>query len=698
MQLFPFAGLAFRVLKGVAQELTSSSGEARADFKSVGGKESKGEAKTASFEEVLEKTGARNRIEESAGNGDKQRLVVDPKTGRVMLVKADAEGGEAGDGEAGGNGLAVILPPVQKNGEAAKSMLKARIMKGEVGEGGESAGGGPAEDLKKALQALISGGKGEISPDKLKLTKEDFAALKDALKEYGLSKVDIDAIADKVESKTGLTWTAFASMVGQVVGDNLLAGSREISAADAKNLQNFFQKLGFTPQKGAALIEDLKNGKAESVWREVSARVAGMPDSSAFTIEASELKTLAKVMNLSDKARARLTGLLSGADEGRVNKAELRLVIATLAQEAAEQGAGGVKKLESLREVVTKAFGLARDREAALANADAEEDGKARTYKVLASESREAREGGAQAEKTREGEVAARWLRDGGKNAESTDGKHTVVAASKGKDAEGADNKASAVADKDAKGEAAAKSRTEGLAGDGRNQDAKNNASGDAKGDGGRNYSPDDKRAVQEFLSKISREGGEDGAGKSARIDPNAVADKAAQNTAAQNRILETLQQAEQGTARQILRQVQTGMLKAVGQGRQQLSLRLDPPELGKVMLMLQVGNKEVNAVIRAENPDAAKAVAEQLSQLRASLEAQGLKVNKLEVQTQAQQHDQNNWQGAEHNNTAREQGRRAGMSGRWARGRSGPDDLAREMQNAGESARNSREGLYIIA
>jgi len=697
MQLFPFAGLAFRALKGIANELTAPDGPQVTGLKNAAKDSSNSREGKASFEEVLDKLDARNRTETSASNGEKQRLVVDPKTGRIKLVNAEGK-----DGEAGEDGQTVVLPPLQRNGEAAKSILKARIM-AAAAKGESGIQGGAAEDLKKALAAIFSGGKGEFSPDELKLTKEDFAALKDALAEFGLSKAELDEIAEKVKSKTGLTWSAFASMVGEMAGGDLLSGSREISGADARNLQNFFQKLGFTPQKSAALIENLKNGQTGQVWREVGARVANMPEGTSFVLESSELSSLAKVMNLSDKARARLTGLLSGAGEGVVSKSELKLVVATLAQEAAEQGAGGLKKLDDLRDVVTRAFGIARDREAALANASADEDGKARTYKVLASESREAKGGENQSEQSRQGEVASRWLKgeggtDAGKAAENTDPKQAVAATAKGKDANVDESGVRAGDARDAKGEAAAKSRTHGLAAEDGKQNARNENSGQGKGDADKNFSADDKRAVREFMAKISTEAPEDGAGKNARIDANAVADKAAQAAQAQNRILETLHQADQGTAKQVLRQVQVGVFKALSNGKQQLNLRLDPPQLGKVVLMLQVGSKEVNAVIRAENPDAAKMVADQLSQLRASLEAQGLRVNKLEVQTQAQQQDQNNWQGPEQHNLAREQGKRSGLSGRWARGRSGPDDLAREMQNAGESARNSREGLYIVA
>lgn len=714
MQFFPFAGLAVRIAKSVIEEVASSSGPARTGpgkagfgvFKdgASGGEASRSkETEGKTFEEILRDLGADGRREESAGNGEKKRLVVDPRTGRIMLVGANGKAGKEAEGKDG----ELILPGAQQNGEAAKEILKARIKNADKsGEAGAS-GIDASEELKKAIRALMSGEKVEIGADKLKLTKEDFAALKAALAEFGLSKAEIDELGDKVESKAGLTWGAFASLLGKLVGENLLGASREIGKAETRHLQNFFQKLGFTPQKSASLINDLKNGKFDKVWQEVGARVSRMPESSVFVLEAEELKVLSEVMNLSDKSSSRLLGLLSGAEGGRIGKQELRLIAATLAQEAAESGAGEIKRMEALREAVANAFKLAREREEALRNADAREDGSARKYRALASESREAREGdkNSKGEGAREGEVASRWLDDKkaagkGESAEKTQADKDGSAAAAGNKEDGK-KPAAAVRDgeryeklKDAAG-SGGKSESRGESGSYNGRESQAGKDGEP--------TADDRRAMRDFLARIGRESAdadEPGAGKF-RIDPNAVAEKAAQAAQAQQRAFDVLNQAGRGTAAQVLRQVQAGMFKAMGAGRNQLTLRLDPPDLGKVHLMLQVTRNEVNAVIRAESPDAARMVQDQLAQIRQSLEQQGLKVSRLEVQTQAQHQNQQNqdaWQGAEQHNQAREQARRAGLAGLWTRNRTGGEPLAQEMHNPDESAINSREGLDIFA
>jgi flagellar hook-length control protein FliK len=142
--------------------------------------------------------------------------------------------------------------------------------------------------------------------------------------------------------------------------------------------------------------------------------------------------------------------------------------------------------------------------------------------------------------------------------------------------------------------------------------------------------------------------------------------------------------------SRAVLEQVQSGMLRNLGNGVRRLTLSLNPPELGQIQLVLQVQNKEVQAVIRAGNPEVGRMVSEQIAHLRESLEQQGLRVTRLEVQTQSeQQFGAGSWQGAEGHNRAWEQLRRGGFALRpptapavteedaaVLQGRSGPEGL----------------------
>jgi flagellar hook-length control protein FliK len=119
----------------------------------------------------------------------------------------------------------------------------------------------------------------------------------------------------------------------------------------------------------------------------------------------------------------------------------------------------------------------------------------------------------------------------------------------------------------------------------------------------------------------------------------------------------ETVRGAESYVSSDILRQVENGMFKNLGQGGHRITLNLTPDELGSVTVMLTVKDKDVQAVIRAETPEAARIISEQAARVRENLEQQGFKVTKLDVQTGLpQQQDQSAWQGAGQHNEARRQ------------------------------------------
>ena len=85
----------------------------------------------------------------------------------------------------------------------------------------------------------------------------------------------------------------------------------------------------------------------------------------------------------------------------------------------------------------------------------------------------------------------------------------------------------------------------------------------------------------------------------------------------------------------EIFSQVENGILQNAQNGARQLTLQLNPGELGQLTVLLSVRQGEVNATIRTDNQDTSSVIREQLVELKASLEAQGLKVKELDVQTQ---------------------------------------------------------------
>lgn len=149
----------------------------------------------------------------------------------------------------------------------------------------------------------------------------------------------------------------------------------------------------------------------------------------------------------------------------------------------------------------------------------------------------------------------------------------------------------------------------------------------------------------------------------------------------------------------EVLRQVGAGAFRDLGQGNKQLVIRLDPPDLGQVSVVLQVRGKEVQAVLRTGNQETSQVLADQLGQLRNQLESQGLRVTRLEVQTQlADSQTGSQWQGAEQHNHYQEN-RELAMTAQRLRtlGRAEPV-LARDMHNLPHKENISSGGVDVFA
>lgn len=155
----------------------------------------------------------------------------------------------------------------------------------------------------------------------------------------------------------------------------------------------------------------------------------------------------------------------------------------------------------------------------------------------------------------------------------------------------------------------------------------------------------------------------------------------------------------EKVSAPKVMRQVENAFIKTLNNGTKQLTLQLTPENLGKLSVMLQVNGKEVSATIRAESPEAARMIADNIDIIKNSLESQGLKVDKLDVQTGlANDTSQNNWFGTNEHNLAREREAMVAMRKHMKSMRSGDSLLAQEMQSNVKKATVADQGLHIIA
>ncbi|MDR2488248.1 MAG: flagellar hook-length control protein FliK [Desulfovibrio sp.] len=149
----------------------------------------------------------------------------------------------------------------------------------------------------------------------------------------------------------------------------------------------------------------------------------------------------------------------------------------------------------------------------------------------------------------------------------------------------------------------------------------------------------------------------------------------------------------------EIFAQVENGILQNAQDGGRRLTLQLNPGELGELTVLLSVRQGELNATIRTDNLDAASVIREQLAELKASLEAQGLKVKELDVRTSLNDNAfAGQWDGHQEHNRMRDSAERDRLMRlsriqRDAEGEEGREDALHAREYTIEST-----GLHIVA
>ncbi len=555
----------------------------------------------------------------------------------------------------------------------------------------------------RALAARSGGGalSGIKELSELKMTREDLLALKDGLRTYGLTRADVDALDERIASQAGMSWGQFmAALSEKMVSMGREASAVQLTEVETRDLQSLFQKIGFTAGASDKLLSQLQAGKTATVWQAVSDKLATMPEGQTVELAASELATLGKVMKLSESGQARLAALFAGADSATVSARQLTTAMTVLKAEVASDKEVDATSNQALRELVGQALTAAAERAGLSRQADGKPDNSERNQKVLAEHSRRERAREAATGETGDGDEprghAERVL-----EADPNGAAHRAARSAQSKDA----------------GESA------GFKGQGQGAGDGAGAEGESKGDGsGRFLGRDLGNRAEARAEAMKAEGAKATETEAAwkemwdkiRVERGA-ADRSAESRQAENRLAAAAvaaapaDKAAQAVSRldgeltaRALRQVESGILKTMGQGRSQLVLRLDPPDLGKLQMVLSVKDGEVSATFRAETHDAHKLISEQLAHLKTQLEQQGIKVGKMEVQTQLSgEQNGNQWLGAGNHNQAQEQENlaRRGSLLRILRGDGDGDDaLARELLNEPRTARIAREGLDIIA
>jgi len=491
----------------------------------------------------------------------------------------------------------------------------------------------------------------EEQPQDVTVSREDWNEIKEELEEYGLDKKDIAELEEKVMSENGIT---YGQLVSELSG--MMKGMKGInlSPIQEQNLNSIFSQLGFNPDESKQLLASIRKGNLGDVVEKMQAKLATMSDSEKLQLSEDETKTLTDLFKLGGGTGKKLSQLLTsdGATVADFKKG-FSVLKTALAQQQSAQDAKDIKLVKSVSDSLRSAMDKASDQSPSvvrMASAEVISDSMGVTK-----------------------EIGESTKQDGQKVAENSAQKDGNPAKN------GADMKGDSNPGKQQAGQSEDKNSNrhwlEQLLSD-----------------------SDDVDGWDQFFGKLTDESFVKGEGNlTGNIFGNGIGTLQGAVKSAQAGKADVMW--EKTARSNILEQVQEGIFKNLGQGRKQLTLQLNPHDMGTVNVMLQVKNKDVQATIRAENPETAKVIAEQLEVVKQALEEQGLKVEKLEVQTGISDgQTDSSWKNAEDHNSAQYQEMMSEMRRRWQTLRQEGTSLAQEMQSVNHKAQISQSGLYIVA
>jgi len=482
------------------------------------------------------------------------------------------------------------------------------------------------------------------------VSRTAFEKSKALLAKAGLTDTEIEDLSGRVQAGT-LTWGQLAQTLGAHT-----AGAKksvELSASETADLQSMFQKMGFAGTDASAMVKSVASGDGLKVLSAIQNKLSTTTDDSTLGFNASELATFFKALRVPDDTAAKLSQKLAG---DTATAADMKNALATIGQAMQEQrtkaSANDTEVAKGLAKIMEKDVAKsARDTTSTTTAASSSSSGQV-PYDL----------------KTKDRNDTS-WFND----HEKTQQKSSDDAWSKFNN----------------------KVRTD-------DSGTQQNGTGSSSGNGS-NTGAGTGTGTGTGAGAGSTVTGHTLAQNTGKESLDAAINRSAQTLATAQTSASTTQAAkgfEQVTAPKVLDQVTQAMLKDLGQGRKQLTIELDPDNLGKVQVMLQVKGKEVTAVISAEDSGTAAMLQSNMEGLRKSLEDKGLTVQSMEVQTglASRQDQQAAFNAEQHNQQAQEQQEMSRIFSQMRMMRADSGEVALDMQNTDMQAILADQGLHLIA
>lgn len=524
----------------------------------------------------------------------------------------------------------------------------------------------------------------------LPVTREDIAALRDELKDKGFSDSELDDMEAKAGDGKSMTWGELMDEVEKKVSSTGKGEKKTIANDDQVQILGLLGKLGFTADQSQQMVEALSRGETQSVMSAINEKLAGMSSENEVKVGASEMTALGRALNLSEEAQSRLASLL-GQSSGQAGQGIVSAMSLVKNELLAQTGLEN-QKMAEFREAASGLLQNAWQRDTTGRSSDLHQDDVARKAGQIVAMSHEEGDDkadggnglnaladvpldgkGVGGKETPAAAQAATDEASSGKAVEPKTGAHAELAAKAGavaaEQANLAGNAAEASAKAQGQPEVAPQAKEHAASAPVQNAEVHQStgsgqqgaAGGNAFGFGqnGQNTSNGQDghdESMAELMGKI-RFAGRTATGQTAGQTAETSPTMAAMDALKTSQSGQQAKNMDPALAARVARQVESGILKSAGQEAKQLTLNLTPDELGKVQVTLTVKDKEVRAVISADNADTTAMLQEHASKIKQSLEEQGFKVSEVEVRSQLSQDNQTAaWDSPERHNEAREQ------------------------------------------
>lgn len=505
--------------------------------------------------------------------------------------------------------------------------------------------------------------------DEVSFTKSELAELRSQLLKEGApaeSLTDFDILAGQPDGAT----------LAQVLA-SLQMNSRKpsLSDDDEKSLTALLNQLDPSGQLTDETLDLMRNGHAQQALAGISSALMELDATSRISLSQDDLALLGKALNLPDSVLGKMRSMFGSATDLELSKEQMQVLLSPATDHLA-QLASRQQKLDAAAEATVKnVINKARERMKKEQQAESLQSREVEQSKTMIKETVQEDSHGTLTDALRQSgdEQLNKALSKNAQGSDLPDGFEHLAK----------------------QGQADPQQH---LAGG--NQDGK----GRNTPDGGKN----DSNTWSSLLSKVDL-----AAGNATNVRSDGV-----MGTAFANLYQLSGQQQPAGAraevgpylSAQAAQQVQNGLLSALRNGGTRLDLQLNPVELGSIAITLSSRNGEVSAHIRAEKTETMQAMQQQVEAIRLQLEQQGVKIDKIEVQLQNQNNDQQQladaWQNMQqHNSWAEQDARREelarlrnlAMARRGAENQ-GINGLAQSMQDTEQTAIYATRRLNVVA